>query len=84
MTLTPRQLEILPLLTYPSRQIALRLGIEHKTVKNHLTAIYRQVLGSRQERGEGMDRVRALTAALRMGIIWAVEPGPKRYGGEAL
>lgn len=80
--LTPRQLELIPLLTYSSRQIAERLNIKYGTVKNHLTGIYRELLGDYQEREEGTDRVRALMVALRTGIIWAVEPGPKRYGGE--
>ena len=77
--MTPRQLEILPLLAYSNRQIALRLGISQQTVKNHLTVIYRKLLGYCQERGEGTTRVLALTTALREGIILMVEPGPKRH-----
>ena len=77
--LTPRQAEILPLLTHSNQQIALRLGISQQTVKNHLTAIYRKLLGYHQKRDEGTARVLALTTALREGIIWTVEPGPKRH-----
>ena len=64
--LTPRQIEILKLVTLPNRQAALKLHIVEQRVKNTWTEIYRRL---------GIDgdnctkRIRATTKALRLGIV---------------
>jgi two-component system response regulator DegU len=68
MTLTERQREILRLATLPNKQIAQRLGITQKTVKNHLTRILRKL------RAE--NRIQALLTAMRQGIISLDEVHP--------
>jgi DNA-binding NarL/FixJ family response regulator len=50
--LTPRELEILSLVRRGrrNREIAAELGVEEKTIKNHLNSIYSKLdLGSRIE-----------------------------------
>ena len=61
--LTPRQMEVLELVTrgLTNKQIALRLGISHQTVKNHMTAILRKL--------RCQDRTQAAVYALSHGWI---------------
>lgn len=61
--LTPRQMEVLELVTggLTNKEIALRLGISHQTVKNHMTAILRKL--------RCQDRTQAAVYALSHGWI---------------
>lgn len=61
--LTPRQMEVLELVTggLSNKEIALRLGISHQTVKNHMTAILRKL--------RCQDRTQAAVYALSHGWI---------------
>lgn len=61
--LTPRQMEVLELVTrgMTNKEIALRLGISHQTVKNHMTAILRKL--------RCQDRTQAAVYALSHGWI---------------
>lgn len=79
MTLTLRQKQVLCLIAHPNRGIALRLGISHQTVKNHLTAIYSRLLDGNRAQIGWVNRTRALTAALRAGIVELdeVDSGPE-------
>jgi DNA-binding NarL/FixJ family response regulator len=60
--LSPREREVLGLLLegLPNKLIALRLGISEKTVKTHLTAVFRQIGVT--------DRVQAVLWAERQGV----------------
>ena len=66
--LTPRQREMLCLLTLPNKQIAVTLGITTGGVKNRLTGLYRALLGPDPNRRKGA-RIRALTKALVLGLV---------------
>lgn len=61
--LTPRQMEVLELVTggLTNKEIALKLGISHQTVKNHMTAILRKL--------RCQDRTQAAVYALSHGWI---------------
>ncbi|MDX1689016.1 MAG: response regulator transcription factor [Candidatus Promineifilaceae bacterium] len=61
--LTPRQMEVLELVTrgMTNKEIALKLGISHQTVKNHMTAILRKL--------RCQDRTQAAVYALSHGWI---------------
>lgn len=69
--LTPREREILDLLGtgHSNRQIARRLGVAERTVKNHLSSLFVK-LGA-------TDRTTAVLSALRHGLI-TVTPGCSR------
>jgi DNA-binding NarL/FixJ family response regulator len=74
--LTAREREILGLVAagVPNKQIALRLGIRSKTVKSHLTHIFRRIGGS--------DRLQAARWAQRHGVVAAERgPGSRRTKG---
>jgi DNA-binding NarL/FixJ family response regulator len=74
--LTDREREILGLVAagVPNKQIALRLGIRAKTVKSHLTHIFRHIGVS--------DRLQAARWAQRHGIAAAERgPGSRRTKG---
>ncbi len=59
---SPREREVLGLLLegLPNKLIAVRLGISEKTVKTHLTAVFRQIGVT--------DRVQAVLWAERQGV----------------
>jgi two-component system, NarL family, response regulator DegU len=61
--LTPREEQILQLIAdgYSTSEVASRLFISGKTVKNHLASIY--------EKLDARDRTQAVLAAVRIGII---------------
>jgi DNA-binding NarL/FixJ family response regulator len=63
MSLTPRMRDILALMAEgkSQREIANELGLSHFTVKNYIEQIYER-LGS-------LDRVQAVSTALRAGLI---------------
>ncbi len=63
MPLSDREMEILELIArgMTNKQIALRLGISHQTVKNHMTSILRKLAVN--------DRTQAAIYALRKGWI---------------
>ena len=65
--LTPRQRQVLCLVTLSGREVGMRLGISHQTVKNLLTDVY-QRLGVNSSGNEG-KRIPGLLAALDLGII---------------
>jgi DNA-binding NarL/FixJ family response regulator len=58
--LTPRQLEILPLLHLPNKEIGLRLGLAEVTVKMHVSAIFRVL--------EVANRTQAMQVAHRLAL----------------
>ena len=57
---TPRQLEILPLLHLPNKEIGLRLGLAEVTVKMHVSAIFRVL--------DVANRTQAMQAARRLSL----------------
>ncbi|MCO5186091.1 MAG: response regulator transcription factor [Anaerolineae bacterium] len=61
--LSPREMEILRHVTlgHSNKEIALRLGISHQTVKNHMTAVLRKL--------QVDDRTQAAVYALRSGWV---------------
>jgi DNA-binding NarL/FixJ family response regulator len=61
--LTPRELEVLPLLAegLQNKQIAAQLGLSEQTVKNHLNSIGRKL--------DASNRTQMVTEARRRGII---------------
>jgi DNA-binding NarL/FixJ family response regulator len=59
--LTPRQLEILPLLHLPNKEIGLRLGLAEVTVKMHVSAIFRVL--------EVANRTQAMQVARRLALV---------------
>ena len=61
--LTPREEEILQLIAdgYSTSEVASRLFISGKTVKNHLASIYGKL--------DARDRTQAVLSAVRIGII---------------
>jgi DNA-binding NarL/FixJ family response regulator len=61
--LSAREMEILKHVTlgYSNKEIALRLGISHQTVKNHMTAVLRKL--------QVDDRTQAAVYALRSGWV---------------
>jgi DNA-binding NarL/FixJ family response regulator len=63
MPLSGREMEILELITrgMSNKQVALKLGISHQTVKNHMTSILRKLAVN--------DRTQAAVYALRKGWI---------------
>lgn len=63
LTLTPREIEILALITRgaSTHRIAAELFISLKTVKNHLASIY--------EKLDVTDRTQAVLTALRLGLV---------------
>ncbi len=63
MPLSGREMEILQLITrgMSNKEIALRLGISHQTVKNHMTSILRKLAVN--------DRTQAAIYALRKGWV---------------
>jgi DNA-binding NarL/FixJ family response regulator len=63
MSLTPRQRQVLSLIAEgkTTREIAHELGLSPYTVKNYMERIY--------ERLGAMDRVQAVSTALRQGLI---------------
>ena len=78
--LTPRQRQVLCLVTLTNRMIGMRLGISWRTVKNHLAAIC-----SRLDVSDGTQsgkRTLALLTALRRGIVTLdeIEPPPPPPG----
>jgi len=66
VVLTKRQTQILCLAAYPNKQIAVRLQISRKTVRNHFTDIFDRLLG---HESPGRTRNKALLRALRLGLI---------------
>ena len=72
--LTPRQRQVLCLVTLTNREIAARLGISWRTVKNLLTGAY-----TRLDVSDGSfagKRTPALMLALRRGIVTLDEVEP--------
>ena len=63
MSLTPRQREVLSLMAQgkTTREIAYELGLSPYTVKNYIERIY--------ERLGALDRVQAVSMAVRKGLI---------------
>ena len=61
--LTPREEQILQLIAdgYSTSEVAARLFISGKTVKNHLASIYDKL--------DARDRTQAVLSAVRIGII---------------
>ena len=61
--LSDRQVEILQLIADGSstKQVAVQLGITHKTIHNHLNSIYRKL--------DTQSLTHAILSAVRMGII---------------
>lgn len=72
--LSPREVEVLQLLAQgaSTSEMARRLYISAKTVKNHLSSIYEKV--------DARDRTQAVLAGQRLGIVRV--PGPKVYHAE--
>ena len=75
--LTKREREVIVLAASSNRQTALRLGVGEQRVKNVWTAVYRK-LGVTGGKGK---RIRALTTALREGVVSLSEiaSGDRRY-----
>lgn len=79
IALTERELEILRLVAWSNKEIALLLCVRPKTVKNMLTSINRKVLSSNVTAKH--TRVPLLLTALRSGILHLddVSLGPIRF-----
>ncbi len=62
-TLTPREQEVLRLMAggYSNKQIALALGLQEGTIKNHVSSILLKL--------EVHDRIRAVLSALDLGLL---------------
>jgi DNA-binding NarL/FixJ family response regulator len=72
--LSPREREVLALVAegLPNKRIARRLGISEKTVKAHLTSVFRTI---------GVDdRTQAAMWAMRNGVAEPPGPGPRPPG----
>ena len=78
--LTPRQRQVLCLVTLSNREISARLGVGHQTVKNHFTGI-RKALGL-PAINHASQRLRFLMTALECGVVTLdeIEPPPPPTG----
>ena len=78
--LTPRQRQVLCLVTLTNLEIGIRLGISHQTVKNLLTRAYRRLRVS-GDTGSG-KRIPALRRALQLGLLTLdeIQPPPPPAG----
>ena len=77
--LTPRQRQVLCLVTLSNREIGMRLGISWQTVKNHHFTDIRRLLGLPAV-SSVPARLRLLLRALRDGVVTLdeIEPPPQR------
>lgn len=66
--MTPRQIEILSLVCFTNQQIARQLGVTMPAVRNQFYAIYKR-LGLDNGDSSNMKRIRAVTKALRLGLL---------------
>ena len=77
--LTAREREVLRLLAWGNKEIALLMGVRPKTVKNFITSLNRKMLGERGAPGQ-RTRNMLLWTALRDGYLRLdeVSAGPVR------
>ena len=76
ITLTKRERQVLLLLTWPNKDIALMLGLKPKTVRNYVTRLGIKLLAYRES--SKCTRIRLLLAALHSRYIRLneISPGP--------
>ena len=74
MAISPREIEVLQLIAdgCSTPEVAERLYISQKTVKNHLASIYAKL--------DARDRTQAVLQAVRMGIVRLYQPDAHPHG----